>query len=60
MYPDGTKVREYEDGTVKKILPNGKSEIIPPSNKKPTTNKAVSGAGSSRKGSSPGSKTANT
>jgi hypothetical protein len=28
LYPDGTKVREFEDGTVKKIMPDGKVEIV--------------------------------
>ena len=28
MYPDGTKVREYADGTIKKVNPDGKVETI--------------------------------
>jgi len=28
IYPDGTKVREYEDGSVRKIYTNGKYETI--------------------------------
>jgi hypothetical protein len=30
IYPDGTKVREFEDGSVKKIFPDGKVEITKP------------------------------
>jgi len=28
LYPDGTKVREFEDGSIKKIHPDGKVEMI--------------------------------
>ena len=31
LYPDGTKVREYEDGSVKKVFPDGRQEMVPPS-----------------------------
>jgi len=29
LYPDGTKVREYKDGTLKKVNPDGTCETIP-------------------------------
>lgn len=28
MYPDGTKVREFEDGSMKKVFPDGRVEMI--------------------------------
>jgi hypothetical protein len=46
IYPDGTKVREYEDGSVRKIFPDGKYETI---KKKDGAQKPVSTMQSSKR-----------